>query len=82
GGRRFEADGLVLDALEVDDGSVELDGGRAAILMCTGGGGVLTAAAGVEIRFAKGDSFLLPAARESVRITGPATLFRAGATGW
>lgn len=82
GGRRFEADGLVLEALEVGDGSVELDGGQVAILMCTGGGGVLNAAAGVEIRFAKGDSFLLPAASESVRVTGPATLFRAGATGW
>jgi mannose-6-phosphate isomerase len=82
GRRRFAAGNLVLDRLEVDDGPVELDGGRVSILLCTEGGGVLHDGAGPRIRFSGGDSFLLPAALEGVRATGPATLFRAGATDW
>lgn len=81
-GRRFEAGALVLEALEIGADPVELDGGRVGILICTDGGGALESVAGAQIRFAKGDSFVLPAASASVRVSGPATLFRAGATGW
>ena len=78
GVRRFATpEGLTLEAIEVDGGRPHAGaGGRPAILLVTDGEGAIDGAA-----FRKGDSFLLPAALASYRITGSATLFRAELAG-
>ena len=49
------------------------------ILLCTRGDGTLVAG-GQTLAFQRGDSFLIPAAVPSYRITGKGRLFRAGIT--
>ncbi len=80
GGRRFEADGLVLEAIEVSGNTIDLKGGRANILFCTRGEGELDVGSPTPKNFSQGDSFLVPATVDSLRITGDAALFRAGVT--
>ena len=83
GVRRFEtvADELDLAVIEIAPGEThERGGGRGVeILLCAEGGGVFReTATSAEVEFAKGDSFLVPAAVPGYRIEGNATLFRAG----
>ena len=74
GGRRFEAGGLTLDVLDLRDGEVSrLPAGRVTILMCTAGRGTLHGSETVS--FARGESFLIPAAASEIRIDGDATVF-------
>lgn len=77
-GQRFEAGGLRLDVVAIPaGGEVRVGGARPAVLFCVDGSGTV-AAAGV-VRFARGDSFLVPASVGDLRIAGSATLFLASA---
>ncbi len=84
--RSFEtaAEEFVLEELEVTaNRDFEGAGGSVAILLCTEGEGSLRAmqrgsgATGTATTFARGDTFLIPAAAPGIRISGSATLFRA-----
>lgn len=87
GERRFVtvADEFDLSVIEVAPGDAHGgDGASVEILLCSRGRGTLrqtfdrsAAAAGSELRFAQGDSLLVPAAAGAYRIEGDATLFRA-----
>ncbi len=83
-GRYATPEGLVLEVIEVRhglewSGRARIGSGRPAILLASRGEGTIrgarTPAGGIP--FARGDSFLLPAAVGNLRITGSATLFRA-----
>ena len=80
GVRRFETpEGLVLEVIEVRSGATRIGGGRPAILLAGDGEGTIDDSG--TLVFAKGDSFLVPAAVGDFRITGSATLFRAELAG-
>ncbi len=81
GERRFEilAEEFDLAVVELSPGEArQRDGGGVEILLCARGEGEISSAGGAEIRYRRGDCFLVPAAVASYLIEGNATFFRAG----